>query len=93
MGFFDFDHFDLDDDDWFVEGQLMAGSRREAIDLTGDDSFYPGDDGEEGLDDDTDLDDLDDYDRDNPVDEDDDYEDEDLDVEDREDDDYEDDEY
>ena len=84
MGFFDLDLFDLDDDgdDWFVEGQLMAGSRREAIDLTGDDSFYPGDDGEEGLDDDSDLDDLDDYDRDDPVDDEDDYEDEDNDYED-----------
>ncbi len=84
MGFFNLDSFDLDDDDWFVEGQLIAGSRREAIDLTGDDSFYPGDDGEEGLDDDTDLDDLDDYDQDDPVDEDE-YEDE---YDDYEDDDY-----
>ena len=78
MGFFDRDPYDLngdgrvDGDEYFVGAQLMAGSRQEAIDLTGDDSFYPGDDGEEGLDDDTDLDDLDDFDRDDPVDENDD---------------------
>ena len=35
---------DMEDDDWFIEAQLMAGSRKEAIELTGDDTFYPGDD-------------------------------------------------
>ena len=44
----------VDGGEWFVGAQLSAGSRQEAIDLTGDDTFYPGDDGEEGLDDDSD---------------------------------------
>ena len=30
------------EDDFFIDAQFMAGSRREALDLTGDDSFYPG---------------------------------------------------
>jgi len=57
MGFFDKHPYDLNGDghvdgyEFFVGAQLMAGSRQEALDLTGDDSFYPGDDGEEGPDD------------------------------------------
>ena len=51
MGFFDRDIFDFNGDgkiDAFeaeVELQMMAGSREEAIALTGDDSFYNGSDG------------------------------------------------
>ena len=51
MGFFDRDLFDFNGDgkiDAFeaeVELQMMAGSREEAIALTGDDSFYTGSDG------------------------------------------------
>ena len=51
MGFFDRDIFDFNGDgkiDAFeaeVELQMMAGSREEAIALTGDDSFYVGSDG------------------------------------------------
>ena len=51
MGFYDRDIFDFNGDgkiDAFeaeVELQMMAGSREEAIALTGDDSFYTGSDG------------------------------------------------
>lgn len=51
MGFFDRDIFDFNGDgkiDAFeaeVELQMMAGSREEAIALTGDDAFYTGSDG------------------------------------------------
>ena len=51
MGFFDRDIFGFNGDgkiDAFeseVELQMMAGSREEAIALTGDDSFYTGSDG------------------------------------------------
>jgi hypothetical protein len=50
MGFFDGGPYDLDGDEietdmeTFVGMQMFAGSRQEAIDLTGDDSFYCGDD-------------------------------------------------
>ena len=50
MGFFDRDLFDFNGDgktDAFeaeVELQMMAGSRQEAIALTGDDAFYTGSD-------------------------------------------------
>ena len=50
MGFFDRDVFDFNGDgktDAFeaeVELQMMAGSRQEAIALTGDDTFYTGSD-------------------------------------------------
>jgi len=53
MGLFGMDPFDINGDgvvdglDAFVGLQLTAGSRREAIELTGDDSFYMGDDEEE----------------------------------------------
>lgn len=42
MGFFDRD--DMDEDDFFVEMQMTASSRKEAIELTGDDTFYMGSD-------------------------------------------------
>lgn len=42
MGFFDRD--DRDEYDSFVEMQMTASSRQEAIDLTGDDTFYMGSD-------------------------------------------------
>lgn len=42
MGFFDRD--DKDEYDSFVEMQMTASSRQEAIDLTGDDTFYMGSD-------------------------------------------------
>ena len=50
MGFFDRDIFDFNGDgkiDAFeaeVELQMMAGSREEAIALTGDDAYYTGSD-------------------------------------------------
>ena len=73
MGIFNRHPYDLnndgrvDSDEFFIGAQLFAGSRQEAIDLTGDDSFYCGDDDEgdpdlDELDRDTDLDDLDDLD-------------------------------
>lgn len=46
MGFFDGSLFDFNGDrktdifETFVEMQMMAGSRQEAIDFTGDDTFY-----------------------------------------------------
>ena len=30
------------EDDYFIDAQFMANSRREALDLVGDDTFYPG---------------------------------------------------
>ena len=58
-----------DDMESFVAMQMLAGSRQEAIDLTGDDSFYCGDDDLDGDDseDENDgfhdeFDDIDDYD-------------------------------
>ncbi len=30
------------EDDYFIDAQFMAQSRQEALDLVGDDSFYPG---------------------------------------------------
>ncbi len=30
------------EDDYFIDAQFIAESRREALDLVGDDSFYPG---------------------------------------------------
>lgn len=32
------------EDDYFIDAQFMARSRQEALDLVGDDSFYPGSD-------------------------------------------------
>ena len=57
MGFFDRPLFDFNGDgkqdafETFVGLQMMASSRQEAIDLTGDDTFYTGSD---DLDDDLD---------------------------------------
>lgn len=52
MGFFsDWFGFQEKDNDDFVERQMCARSREEAINLTGDDSFYMGND---ALDDDED---------------------------------------
>lgn len=58
MGFFDSDLFDFNGDGQ-VDGfemmlgiQMMASSRKEAIELTGDDTFYPGTDELEEKDDD-----------------------------------------
>ena len=48
MGFFDRDVFDFNGDgkvdgfETYVGLQMMAGSRQEAIALTGDDTFYTG---------------------------------------------------
>lgn len=50
MGFFDRDLFDYNGDgkvdgfETYVGLQMMAGSRQEAIALTGDDTFYTGSD-------------------------------------------------
>ena len=50
MGFFDRDVFDFNGDgkvdgfETYVGLQMMAGSREEAIALTGDDAFYTGSD-------------------------------------------------
>ena len=50
MGFFDRDIFDFNGDgktdgfETYVGLQMMAGSRQEAIALTGDDTFYTGSD-------------------------------------------------
>lgn len=50
MGFFDRDPFDFNGDgktdgfETYVGLQMMAGSRQEAIALTGDDTFYTGSD-------------------------------------------------
>ena len=52
MDWFDEKCKDVLEDDYFAEAQLMANSRQEALDLVGDDSFYPGTD---DLEDDEDL--------------------------------------
>lgn len=50
MGFFDRPLFDFNGDgktdflEWSIGMQMTAGSRQEAIDLTGDDTFYLGSD-------------------------------------------------
>lgn len=85
MGLFDGGPYDLDGDgietdmESFVEMQMLAGSRQEAIDLTGDDSFYCGDDPKDDedngfhdeFDDTDDYDDADEYADDDPDDNDD----------------------
>ena len=43
------------EDDYFIEAQLMANSRQEALDLVGDDTFYPGSDELEEDEEDLDL--------------------------------------
>lgn len=57
MGFLDRDDEEYDS---FVEMQMTASSRQEAIDLTGDDTFYLGGDELEDEDDEDDGDDEDD---------------------------------
>ena len=52
MGFFD---DDMDDYDSFVGMQMTASSRQEAINLTGDDTFYMGSDDVEDEDEDKEL--------------------------------------
>ena len=87
MGIFDERPFDFDHDgeedpiETMVGLQMFAGSRREAIELTGDDTFYIGDDSDDDVDDgngfhdefdDTeDYDDADEYDDEDPDDNDD----------------------
>ena len=61
MGVFDRPLFDFNSDgktdfmEWSVGMQMTASSRQEAIDLTGDDTFYPGSDTLEEDDDELDL--------------------------------------
>ena len=61
MGFFDRPLFDFNGDgetdfmEWSIGMQMTASSRQEAIDLTGDDTFYPGSDTLEEDDDELDL--------------------------------------
>ena len=61
MGVFDRPLFDFNGDgktdfmEWSVGMQMTARSRQEAIDLTGDDTFYPGSDTLEEDDDELDL--------------------------------------
>lgn len=61
MGFFDRPLFDFNGDgktdfmEWSIGMQMTASSRQEAIDLTGDDTFYLGSDTLEEEDDDLDL--------------------------------------
>ena len=61
MGVFDRSLFDFNGDgktdfmEWSVGMQMTASSRQEAIDLTGDDTFYPGSDTLEEDDDELDL--------------------------------------
>ena len=87
MGIFDERPFDFNHDgeedaiETMVGLQMFAGSRREAIDLTGDDTFYIGDDRDDSDDEDNgfhdefddtdDYDDADEYDDDDPDDNDD----------------------
>ena len=65
MGFFDKPLFDFNGDgetdfmEWSVGMQMTASSRREAIALTGDDTFYLGNDTLEEDEDDLELDELD----------------------------------
>ena len=57
MDWFDKKRDEMLEDDYFIDAQFMARSRREALDLVGDDRFYPGSD---DLDDDNLFDDDDD---------------------------------
>ena len=65
MGFFDEPMFDfngdgvMEGDELMIGMQMMASSRKEAIELTGDDTFYMGDDTLEDDEDDRDDDDND----------------------------------
>ena len=66
MGFFDRALFDFNGDgeidfmEWSIGTQMIAGSRQEAIALTGDDTFYPGNDLIDEENEDLDLYELDD---------------------------------
>ena len=88
MGIFDERPFDFDHDgeedpiETMVGLQMFAGSRREAIELTGDDTFYIGKDSDNDIDDEDngfhdefddteDYDDADEYDDEDPDDNDD----------------------
>ncbi len=42
MDWFDKKSKEMLEDDFFIDAQFMANSRQEALDLVGDDSFYPG---------------------------------------------------
>ena len=55
MDWFDKKREEMLEDDYFIDAQFMANSRREALELVGDDSFYPGPD---DLDDDDEDDDF-----------------------------------
>ena len=44
MDWFDKKREDMLEDDYFIDAQFMANSRREALELVGDDTFYPGHD-------------------------------------------------
>ena len=44
MDWFDKKRDEMLEDDYFIDAQFMANSRREALDLVGDDRFYPGSD-------------------------------------------------
>ena len=59
MDWFDDKRDEVLEDDYFIEAQMMARSRQEALDLVGDDSFYPGHDIiEDELDEDEEDDDM-----------------------------------
>lgn len=61
MGFFDRSLFDFNGDgktdfmEWSIGMEMTASNRQEAIDLTGDDTFYFGSDTSEEEDDDLEL--------------------------------------
>ncbi len=42
MDWFDKKRDEMLEDDYFIDAQFMANSRREALNLVGDDRFYPG---------------------------------------------------
>ena len=42
MDWFDKKREEMLEDDYFIDAQFMANSRREALELVGDDTFYPG---------------------------------------------------
>ena len=42
MDWFDKKREEMLEDDYFIDAQFMARSRREALELVGDDTFYPG---------------------------------------------------
>jgi hypothetical protein len=42
MDWFDKKRDEMLEDDYFIDAQFMANSRCEALDLVGDDRFYPG---------------------------------------------------